>query len=311
MTARAPSVMADTQVSFPQGDVAGDAVVLATVPVDGFAPGTIGVICDRTPFHPVDHRWPDQPGDHGVLAVAGPDCQLLRLTVVDCVTGAVARDQGGLAVGSAITARRGDPHWYWVVVHMVRASTAAAEWWVPAGAMVQLIVDADRRAVLSAAHTACHLSGLALNEALSGLWGKVGERDSRGNPDFDGTALTCSTIDVSGFSDVYRLGRSLRKSGFSVPGLTRLMPGLGEALTKRVGEMAASGAQVRVVAADSQLCAPRTWYCELPDGPVSLACGGTHPASLAHLASVRITAHVTGDGTELLVTGAVKRNLGN
>jgi alanyl-tRNA synthetase len=89
------------------------------------------------------------------------------------------------------------------------------------------------------------------------------------------------------------------------------MPGLGEALTKRVGEMAASGAKVRVVATDPQLCAPRTWYCELPDGPVSLACGGTHPASLADLASVRIATCVAGDGTELLVTGAVKRNLGH
>jgi alanyl-tRNA synthetase len=307
MTALAPSVTADTHVSFPQGDVAGDALVLATVPVDG-PPGTIGVICDRTPFHPVDHRWPDQPGDHGVLAVAGPDRQLLRATVVDCITGAVARDQGGLAVGTAIAARRGDPHWYWVVVHVVRVSTAEAEGSFPAGAVAQLTVDADRRASLSAAHTACHLSGLALNEALSGLWGKAGEHDSRGNPDFDGTALTSSTIDVSGFRDVYRLGRSLRKSGFSVPGLTQLVPSLGETLTKRVCEMAASGAKVRVVAADSQLRAPRTWHCELPDGPVSLACGGTHPASLADLASVRITARIAADGTQLLVVGVVKRN---
>jgi alanyl-tRNA synthetase len=310
MTTRAPSITADTQVSFPEGDVAGDAVVLATVPVDG-PPGTLGVICDRTPFHPVDHRWPDQPGDHGVLAVAGPGRQVLRATVVDCVTGAVARDQGELAVGSAIAARRGDPDWYWVVVHVVRVSTAAAERSLPAGAAAQLTVDAERRAALSAAHTACHLSGLAVNEALSGLWVKAGEQDSRGNPDFDGTALTSSTIEVSGFRDVYRLGRSLRKAGFSVPGLTRLVPSLGEALTERVCQLAASRAKVRVVAADSQLRAPRTWHCELPDGPVSLACGGTHPASLADLASVRITARLAADGTELLVTGAVKRSRGN
>lgn len=310
MTTRAPSITADTHVSFPQGDVTGDAVVLATVPVDG-PPGTIGVICDQTPFHPVDHRWPDQPGDNGMLAVTGPGRQLLRATVVDCVTGAVARDHGELAVGTAIAARRGDPRWYWVVVHVVQMSTAEAERSVPAGASAQLTVDADRRAALSAAHTACHLSGLALNEALSGLWAKDGEHDSRGNPDFDGTALASSTIEASGFRDVYRLGRSLRKSGFSVPGLTQLVPSLGEALTRRVCEMAVSGAKVRVVAPDSQLCAPRTWRCELPDGPVSLACGGTHPASLADLASVRITARIAADGTQLLVAGGVKRAQGN
>jgi hypothetical protein len=44
---------------------------------------------------------------------------------------------------------------------------------------------------------------------------------------------------------------------------------------------------------------------------VSLACGGTHPASLADLASVRISARIAADGTELLVVGAVKRNRAN
>lgn len=307
--ALASSVMADTRVSFPLGDVTADALVLAAVPLDG-QQGIIGVICDRTPFHPVDHRWPDQPGDQGVLAVAGPDCEPRCVDVVDCVTGAVERERGQLALGTAIAARRGDPGWHWVVVHVVRVPTAEAEEAVPVGAAAHLAVDGGRRAALSAAHTACHLSGLALNEALSGLWVKAGQRDSLGNPDFDGTALASSSIGVGGFRDVYRLGRSLRRSGFSVHSLVQLVPGLDALLTGRVGEMAASGAKVRVVTADSRLCSPRTWHCELPEGPVSLACGGTHPASLTDLASVQITTRIASDGTELLVAGHVKRARG-
>jgi alanyl-tRNA synthetase len=309
MMALAPSVTVDTRVSFPLGDMTADALVLATVPLGG-PPGTIGVICDRTAFHPVDHLWPDQPGDHGVLVVAGPDGQLRRVDVVDCVTGSVERGQGQLTVGTAIAARRGDPGRHWVVVHVVRLPPEV-ERAVPVGAAAHLAVDRGRRSALSAAHTACHLSGLALNEALSGLWAKAAQRDSLGNPDFDGTALASSTIGTGGFRDVYRLGRSLRRSGFGVHGLTELVPGLDALLTGRVCQMAASGAKVWIAAVDSRLSALRTWHCELPEGTVSLACGGTHPASLAGLAGVQITARIASDGTELLVTGGVKQARGH
>lgn len=65
-----------------------------------------GVITDRTPFHPVDHTWPDQPADTGTL-----DGE----PVVATLLGAVAAD-GSVTVGSEIPARRGDDGYDWVVV---------------------------------------------------------------------------------------------------------------------------------------------------------------------------------------------------
>jgi alanyl-tRNA synthetase len=64
-----------TQVSFPAGHTTGASTVLRTDPMPD---GCTAVVVATTPFHPVDHGWPDQPADHG---------QLGRLEVVDCLTG--------------------------------------------------------------------------------------------------------------------------------------------------------------------------------------------------------------------------------
>jgi alanyl-tRNA synthetase len=50
----------DTRVSFPAGDMAGRGTVLGT---DVLADGRQAFVVDVTPFHPLDHTWPDQPAD--------------------------------------------------------------------------------------------------------------------------------------------------------------------------------------------------------------------------------------------------------
>ena len=59
-----------TIVTFPDGTLRGDAVV--TRVADG-ADGTV-IVVDATPFHPVDHTWPDQPGDTGAISGEGSNC---------------------------------------------------------------------------------------------------------------------------------------------------------------------------------------------------------------------------------------------
>ena len=55
--------MSGTVVDFPAGAIAGSGTVLRVDPLgDAWA-----VVTDRTPFHPVDPSWPDQPGDTGTL----------------------------------------------------------------------------------------------------------------------------------------------------------------------------------------------------------------------------------------------------
>jgi len=263
-----------TVVLFPAGRTRASGRVLLARP----AAGRWAVITDTTPFHPVDHTWPDQPADRGTLA---------GLPVEDCVTGAIGPD-GELRLGPDIPARRGDPGWTWVVVHLLADSGAA----LPAtGQEVELAVDEDFRSGLSAAHTACHLAALALNEATADLWRKEPpRRDCFGHPDLDGMAIERSAITPYRSVDEYRLGKSIRKRGLDTDALLGGLDALAGVVSARLAGWIGSGAPVAIdTGGDSGVAARRTWTCALPEGLASYPCGGTHAASLAQLPA---TTHV-------------------
>ncbi|MGN6741763.1 MAG: metal-dependent hydrolase, partial [Amnibacterium sp.] len=160
----------DTLVSFPDGAVAADAVVLHTEPLPD---GRIGVVLDRTPFHPVDLAWPDQGPDRGVLVAVDAEWPVL-----DVLIGGTRGED--LLVGDALPVRAGTEGWVFVVVHVVPSDADLAE-----GARVRAAVDTDLRVALSAGHTACHLASLALESAHAGARSKPGPVDDHGAPAVD------------------------------------------------------------------------------------------------------------------------------
>jgi alanyl-tRNA synthetase len=273
-----------TLVTFPTGATDGAATVEAIVDL----PGGHGVITHSTPFHPVDPAWPDQPADTGTLNGA---------TVADCLVGAVGPD-GQTAVGADIHARRGDPDYTWVVVHALAPGQVA-----PApGDSVDLEVDTDRRRGLSRAHTACHISALALNAVTAGLWRKDVARDGIGNPDFDRIALTESRMTPDVARDTYRLGKSLRKKGFNTADLLGDLDGVAQRVEQQVASWIAADAAVRVETDGPHLADMRFWCCDVPEGSFRIACGGTHVHSLGELGAVSVRYERPDDATLVAVT---------
>jgi alanyl-tRNA synthetase len=266
-----------TIVRFPSGRTADTATVVATVPTGEH----VAVITDATPFHPLDHTWPDQPADRGTLA---------GTAVADCLTGAIGPD-GVLCIGADIPARRGDPDWTWVVVHLLAAEPP------PVGAEVALQVDEGYRSALSAAHTACHLAALALNAATAGLWRKdPPRRDSLGNPDLDGLAIERSTITPHHSLDTYRLGKSIRKKGLDSAALLADLDGIATRCNEQLASWIRTGGAVAIdTGGDESVAARRTWTCQLPEGAARYPCGGTHLHSLSDLP---VTTHVVLTATE-------------
>lgn len=292
-----------TRVSFPAGAVSGRGTVTAVGPL---ADGRWGVVTDTTPFHPVDHTWPDQPGDTGTLA---------GLAVVDCVTGAVplpgsepgsepdAAD-GALLTGAEIPVRRGEEGWAWLVVHVLAEQPPADL----LGREVELAVDGERRSALSAAHTGCHLLALALNEALAPRWRKdPGRQDALGHPDFDSLAMDTSRMDETASRDVYRIGKSLRKKGFTPDGLAEELPAVQDAVNARLAAWVAADSAVAIEAPGPELTARRRWSATLPEGSASLFCGGTHLSHLGELAELRTELTLSEDGAELTARTVPKR----
>lgn len=296
-----------TQVTFPSGAVSGTSPVLAAVPLPE---GRIGLVVEETPFHPVDHTWPDQPADRGSVEVAGR-----VLAVADCVTGAVEHDGGPLLLGEQIPVRRGTPGWYWLVVHVCEAaaqpvgsgsfdSVSFGEGSFGAGSFGEgdkavLQVDRALREALSAGHTGCHLAALALNAALASRWRKEAACDALGHPDFDQTAISSSRILPGGSRDEYRLGKSLRKKGFGIEGLAEELPAIEAAANAVLRGWVAIDAPVRIDSPGPELTARRTWHCALPEGEASIPCGGTHVTGTGALGRAEVGLELSADGSAL------------
>jgi alanyl-tRNA synthetase len=281
-----------THVTFPAGATTGTATVLDAREL---AAGR-GVIVDVTPFHPLDHSWPDQPGDTGVLVAGG-----VEHAVLDCVTGGVGPDRE-FAIGADIPVRRGDESWNWLVVHVLGADAGS----ITPGTQVELRVDQERRTALSAAHTGCHLMALALNEALADRWRKEARTDGLGSPDFDSIAMDTSRMDVHASTDRYRIGKSLRKKGFDPDGLAEALPALTEQVNARLAGWIAGDAPIHVAAPGPEITARRQWVCELPEGTVEIFCGGTHLHRLGELAGLTAELSLAEDGSELVVVTTPK-----
>jgi alanyl-tRNA synthetase len=257
--------MNSTVVTFPDGHVSGRSEIVGVVP----AGGRHGLVVAETPFHPLDHTWPDQPADQGTIG---------GLPVADCVTGAQSAT-GEIFLGPDIPVRRGTEGWAWLVVHVTGTP-------LPVGAEVALEVDPGHRAALSAGHTACHLAALALNAALAGHWRKPVAPDGLGHPDFDQSAITSSRISPFGSEDVYRLGKSLRKKGFSADGLE--LSQVAAEVNDRLKAWVTADAAVRLDVPGPGLTARRTWHCALPEGETSIPCGGTHVRRTGELGAVTV-----------------------
>jgi alanyl-tRNA synthetase len=271
----------DTIVTYPAGDLSATSRVLHVEPAGD---GRLAVITEHTSFHPVDAAWPDQPADAGTMRVRDAT-HVVRDAVV------AATDGETLHLGADIPVRTGTEGWSFLVAHLVDEDSAIAE-----GDGVAIDADAATRRALSAGHTACHLSALALNRALAGRWSKPARDDALGSPDFDGIAIESSRIVPNGSVDRYRLNKSLRRAGFDTTSLQGDLDGLRRAVTDQLDRWIASGAVVRVERDGEGLADRRAWVCELPEGTARIPCGGTHLDSLTELSAVLPRFELVDDG---------------
>ncbi len=283
--------MPATEVSFAAGSTRG----FSTVTRVGETPDGPVVVVASTPFHPVDHTWPDQPGDTGEI-VAGDR----HVEVAEAVMAAVG-PEGEFVVGTDIPVRRGTEGWTWLVGHRLAASAPA---WLSEGAEVELRVEEDRRRGLSSGHTACHLASLALDLAVADLWRKDPGEDALGTADFEGRANQSSRIHGDGSVDEYRLGKSLRRAGFDTEGFAASLAEREQRINERLAQWVASGAPSRIETDGPTIVDRRRWHCSLPEGEAVILCGGTHVESLAAYRAISVTLDLSDPQLLVMTTAA-------
>ncbi len=281
-----------TTVTYPAGGTMSTGTVLH-VELVGKREGTdddlFAVVLDVTPCHPVDAGWPDQPADRASLEWNNGG----EAVVLDCIV--AATDGEKLYLGADIPVRKGTDGWVFVVAHLVTVAP-------PEGMVVTVNVDERYRKALSIGHTACHLASLALNAALANRWSKEIGADALGAPNFDDAANDTSRILERGSRDTYRLGKSLRKKGFNVDGLSDSLTQIEDTVNAFLAEWVAHKTTVTIDRDGDRLTDRRYWVCALEQGNVSIPCGGTHTDNLSDLKGIRAVLSLDdASGTAVLV----------
>lgn len=272
-TLRSPTV-----ISFPNGSLSEQCTIQAILAVDD----TYMVVMDRSPYHPTDPWWSDQPGDVGSLRLGASTMEIIdSRTVVETADGVIW-------VGPEVPPKRADDSRLFVGHVLHAPSSFSADDLI--GQKVLLEVHARRRQRLGAAHSRSHLFAIALNATLAPLWSKPVLLDSRGSPDFDRLAISSSRIDEGGSTEIYRLGKSIRKKGLDISTLgARLEPLIGAA-TEQVNQWISLDVPIEVTTGQElELTSRRSWACDLPGGRAEIPCGSTHVARTGLLGTLAVT----------------------
>ena len=256
--------------------------------------GDYVVIAASTPFHPRDYQWPDQPEDGGYIESSAG--RRHGLSDVVCVG---VDSEGIYFVDTEIPVKKNAPGWQFVVGHVIRGENPS----LAAGDEILLQVDEARRSQLSRPHSAAHLMSLALDRVLAPLWHKEAPwLDALNNPPFDQLAIERSQIAPLSSVDSYRLGKSLRKKGFSAHGLANELDESIRAVNAQIAEWLQTDAPVSIRTEGNLLTSYRYWSTVLENRTVEIPCGGTAVARLCEIGSVEVTAEMPDEETLIIRT---------
>lgn len=250
------------------------------------------VIAARTPFHPRDYQWPDQPADKGFAVNAAGG----RFQVTDAVFTATD-GSGAFFADGEIPVKKGEPGWFFCVGHILDGGGFAE------GDKITLEADAGYRRGLSRVHSATHVMALALNMTLAPFWSKLPPLyDPLGSPGFDSLAITGSSMKETFCTDHYRMGKSLRKKGFLAKEFAPALKQCEDNVNALLAEWLSAGAQVTIFAADGALGSRRFWRSEIMGRAVEIPCGGTHVRSLSEIGAARVSLEMPDEETLVIIT---------
>ncbi len=276
------AIQSSTKIDFPSGTTVSSSKVIFVDQLTQDTDNSV-IITKNTPFHPVNYKWADQPGDLGFVSFKNHNFK-----IINTLTGAINLSDLEFYLDAQIPVRRGEDGWAFVVAHIVNFSDNYS----PKNLLnktVILEVDAERRKKISAAHSSSHLMALALNKYTSNFWKKEARTDSLNNPDLDQLAIQKSEITEMESHDFYRLGKSLKKKGFDTAAFFEHISEVETCINEQVSEWIKLEAQVNIEPREAKLDDHRVWICQLPDGLAKIPCGGTHIDNLKRISSIHVT----------------------
>lgn len=278
-----------SKITFHLGSIYEASVVARTVDYEGM----LLVVTAETPFHPRDYQWPDQPADRGVAI----NSEGRRFGVRDAVFAAIDAE-GRIFADKDIPVKKGETDWFFCVGHLLDSSCGFVN-----GDKIALEVESEHRRGLSRVHSATHVMSLALNRTLAAFWSKdVSLLDALGQPCFDSLAMARSVIEPEICTDQYRLGKSLRKKGFSAKELGARLKECESGINELLSEWMSSDSPIVIVADDDALASRRLWRTEISGRTADIPCGGTHVGSLSEIGAISVEMEMSDEETLIVKT---------
>lgn len=232
------------------------------------------VVLQESCFHPRDFRWPDQPADRGRIEIHGGE----TLVVQDVAKLCLRPNEDALFDREIQYSRKDMPEGARLVCSLVfpieSLPTLERAWTLQSD--IACFVDEQYRQALSVGHSFGHLASFALNEVLAPLWRKPVVLDSRGFPDFIRLTQIDSTVYENGTKDVYRLGKSLRKQGFSTLDLLATLSSFAGQAKQSILAWLERQPHAWMTSDGPALDDSRRWFCRLNEQEFWMFCGGTH-----------------------------------
>lgn len=277
------------KITFHRGSIAEESFVERTFEYEG----NLLVVTAETPFHPRDYQWPDQPADRGVAIDASGE----RFSVRDAVFTAIGAD-GSVFADKDIPVKKGETDWLLCVGHVLDSGCGFAR-----GDKITLEAESGYRKGLSRVHSATHVMSLALNRTLASFWSKEAPLlDALGQPCFDSLAMARSAIGPEFCTDQYRLGKSLRKKGFSAKELGAHLKECESIINRLLSEWMSFDSPITIVAADNALASRRLWRTKVSDLTAEIPCGGTHVGSLSEIGAISVSMEMPDEETLIVKT---------
>ncbi len=292
-----PRTVPSSSITFHKGMVLERGVTITNA--ISLEEGRIAVFLNKTPFHPVNKKWPDQPSDRGVLSIGEK-----RYEVESCEIFGIHREDFKVLDISSVD-RNDLQNWSQSVGHLI--SFRESEVSSLLNKVVDAQVDTRYRSLLSLHHTASHLAAIALNKVASEFWDLAKSRgiqkDSLGNPDLDNKAIVRSTIGEQKSREEYRFGKKIQKAGFNAVGFLEQ----AQRVEKRINDLIAFWLQakdspIEIDASNDSISGRRTWKCKLLEGSVEIPCGGTHISSTGLAKSITVSLSPDLNQKELVVS---------